>query len=282
MTQSINTNDLLNAIKQANQAFKYEVTIPSIGKTVPFSEITTSQQKKLIKSIIDSEIYNTEFILCMYEIIRENCGDSTVDVSSLTILDKLLILIKMRIISIGPDLKIELPSKIDEEVQLNATIDLNNVLKAAEKKIKHIKNAEYTTNGYSIICGLPTIEDEYKLESQLRDSNKDIEINDIDELRTNIGEKFIGEVSKYIKVIKVPTEDGELSVSLNELTFIDRIKIIEQLPARCLDEALQYIKDVDEQIQQVTLHKSTFTHKNKEKEKFEYNISIDSSFFIAS
>ena len=70
MTTNNDTSSLLAAMKEANQSFKYDVMIPSLNRNVPFSEISTAQQKKLIKSIIDSEIYNTEFILCMYESYR--------------------------------------------------------------------------------------------------------------------------------------------------------------------------------------------------------------------
>ena len=70
-----NINDILNVMNRANEVFSYEIWIPSLQKDVMFREMTTSQQKRLIKSVIDSPIYNTEFIFAISQIIKENCAE---------------------------------------------------------------------------------------------------------------------------------------------------------------------------------------------------------------
>lgn len=279
---NIDIDGILQVIKSANQAFKYSVHIPSLKKNVSFSELTTFQQKKLIKSILDSDVYNAEFILCLYEILRDNCGDSSVDVSKLTVIDKLLVLLQMRSISIGRDIEVELLSRIDPTVNISTKINLDKVFKNAAKQVKHITEQEYSIENYTIVCGLPTIEDEYRLEVELRELNETYNVQDMDSLRTIIGEKFIGELTKYVKSITVPTEDGDVQIELNKLSFAERVTIIEQIPSRCLEKVFDFKSIADKQVENITLYRGTFTHKNKEKETFEYNISLDGDFFIKS
>jgi hypothetical protein len=55
-------------MNRANETFVYEVPIPSLKRKVMFREVNTSQQKRLIKAIIDSPAYNTEFIFALFVI----------------------------------------------------------------------------------------------------------------------------------------------------------------------------------------------------------------------
>lgn len=273
----------IRAIDAANSRFTYDVWVPSLGVMVPFKEISTAQQKALLKSIVDSEIYNTGFILSTYDILKSNCTDSSIDIASLTIIDKLFILLHMRAVSISDTLDIQVKSKVDPDVVIKRSINLMKLIEKGKNAVSNIEEECHTVDNYTITYNVPSIEVEYQLERQLRNDNIDIEINDINELRSNIGTKFIGEVSKYIKRVDIAQEDGNsVTIDLSQYSFKDRIQLIERLPSRCLDLVFKYIKRVDDQIDQLSLYKGSFTHKDKTKEQFEYTINLDSRFFIAS
>ena len=278
-------NDVLKTIQRAHNTFTYEVWIPSMKKNVPFKEISTSQQKRLLKSIIDSEVYNTEFIMALYTIIKENCTDESVDVNDLTIIDKLVIALKMRSVSIGNEVPIKLTSKSDDSIEISSSINLTKLL-ARVKKIIKTPSVETATHGaFTVTCGIPSILDEYSLESELRSNNEDIEIDNYDELRRSIGEKFLGETSKYVKRIEIEStqEDKEPTViDFSQVKFADRIKLIESLPAKCMEHVLGYINVIEKETEKIVLYNGKYTHKSGEEEIFDYNLSLDGSFFIAS
>jgi len=280
---NINVTDVLKTIQRASNTFSYEVWVPSLNREVPFKEISTSQQKRLLKSIIDSEVYNTEFIMTLYDIINENCSDATVNVSELDIIDKLFIALKMRSVSVGNTVDITLTSTKDESIEINSKIDISKLLQKTKKTVKQLKPSSKKYEIYTITCGIPSILDEYKLESEVRAGSEDLEIDNYDELRKSIGEKFLGETSKYIKTLKIEPEGEEPTVvDFNRLTFKERIQIIESLPARCVEHVLDYIGKVEKEMEKVTVYTGSYTHKDASKEEFNYTLSIDGGFFMPS
>ena len=62
---------VLDLMDRVNETFAYGVWVPSLNKEIMFREINTSQQKRLIKSVIDSPIYHTEFIFTLRQILKE-------------------------------------------------------------------------------------------------------------------------------------------------------------------------------------------------------------------
>ena len=106
-------DEVLGLMDRVNEVFAYEVWVPSLKRNVMFREINTNQQKRLIKAIIDSPIYNTEFIFALRKVIKENCSDPEVNVDELTIIDKLIIALKMRSVSVSDTLELKVP--IDDE-----------------------------------------------------------------------------------------------------------------------------------------------------------------------
>ena len=125
--QTFKIEDVLNIVKKVNDTFAYEVFIPSLNKSILFREINTSQQKRLIKAIIDSPVFNTEFIFTLRQIIKENCVDEKLDIDQLTILDKFIISLIMRSVSVGNSYEVELECSNDKCKIEMCNICLNNL-----------------------------------------------------------------------------------------------------------------------------------------------------------
>lgn len=276
--KSGNVSDIIKLLNKANETFVYEVYVPSLKKNVMFRQLNTSQQKRLIKAIIDSPAYNTEFIFTLKKIIEENCAEK-VDINEFTILDKMIIAIKMRANSIDNmlELTFELPKEKDqkESTKIVRTINLNDLveLKLQTIAIEPItivdENAIYTLN-----CSLPTIYDEYKLEDELRKSVTSIEIKNENELRTTIGEVFTNELVKYIKKITLKNDDKVIEIDLKSVDFGDRLQIIEKLPSHVTKKVIDYISTVQKEFDKILLFKDKINGKD-----FEQRLKIDASFF---
>lgn len=281
-------DEILNKIDNTNKGFAYETWIPSLNKHIMFKEITTSQQKRLIKSIIDSPVYNTEFIYTLREIIKENCVEDDINIDDLNIIDKLFISLKMRIMSIGKS--IEVP--IDEDSEIKVNIDLDKVLSEAIKNIKSIKDKKIKsqTGVYEVTCGVPSIRDEYQLEREFRPNptEEDINIESIDKLRKTMGDVFIGEVSKYIKCLDIIESEEISQINLEGISFKNRIQLIEKLPTRLLEDIIKYINEIKKQFDSVTLLDVSYKDKDPNDEnkiidkKTEVRLSIDGTFFTIS
>lgn len=243
-------NDFLNALKELDTNNGFNVSIPSLQKEIKFKHLTTEQLKNLLKTVIDSPIYNSQFITTFNKIIKDNCLDGSVDTKNFTIYDKIFILLKTRIESVSEEFKLQFT---DEEIKnhnlnfsekvINLSEHLNEFLakqyKFLPETIEH--------DSYSIVCDLPTIETENKLESELH-KNVKIEVQTPEELREIVGETFINELTKFISKITV----GSNTLDLSSLDFKNRIKVVEQLPSNAISSVLKFIENYRQKVKELT------------------------------
>lgn len=280
--KSKDINEIINLMNRVNETFGYGIWIPSLNKEVMFREITTAQQKRLVKAVIDSPVYNTEFIFAINQIIKENCIEK-IDIDELTILDKLFICLKMRAVSISDTLELEF--KHDEK-ELKRGISLNKVYEEAKEKfpVEKLKTFTIKDDKYEIICGMPTLKVEYSLERELRNNTQDIEIKDIQTMRNVVGDVYITELVKFIKQINVTVDDEQvMKIDFNDnINCRNRIAIIENIPTKVIDKVIKYINDIKTELSKLTLISFTVKDKDGNDKEIKEGITIDGNFFINS
>jgi hypothetical protein len=268
--------EITNIIKRKDASYASHYLIPSLGKEVPFDEINTAQQKRLVKSVIDSPVYNTEFIYTLRGILQENCQDDSIDIDKLTVIDKLVLAIALRIKSIGHTVGIEVETK--DGANVNVDLELPKILEIALSTVSEIKDANFEDAYYKVTCTVPTVGTEYKIEKELRNNVNDIEIDNVEELRETVGEAFIGELVKYIKNVQVKGDDDVLiPVEWDSFNITNRIKVIETFKSSLLRNILEYINSVRAEIDKIELVNFDFAG-----EKYERRLSIDGGFFTIS
>jgi len=277
VTKTITSLDEINnIIKRKEVGYACHFFVPSLNKEIPFNEINTAQQKRLVKSVIDSPVYNTEFIYTLHGILRENCMDPDVNINDLTIIDKLILAISMRIKSIGDKAEISIETKDGTEVSVS--LELPKILQLALATMEKIEDGVFEDQYYVVTCSLPTVGLEYQIERELRADVVDIEIDDIKELRETIGDAFTGELVKYVKDITVKGDGDEMiQVDWHGFSIPDRIKVIESFRTPLLKQVLAYINQVRGEIDKIELVKFEFGG-----ETYERRLSIDGGFFTIS
>jgi len=245
--------DFLSALKELDQTTGFNFFIPSLQKEIKFKQLTTEQLKCILKTVVDSPIYNSQFITTFNTIIKENCLDETVDTNKLTIYDKLLILFKTRVESISPEFTFQFTQEEIKENNLTFTGEPKTTINLKEHLVNYLKNKQIFLpevieyESCSLVCDLPTIETENKLEKELH-KNVKIEVESTDELREIIGETFINELTKYINKVTI----GSKELDLFSLDFKSRVKVVEQLPTNMINKTLKYIESYRNKIKELT------------------------------
>lgn len=269
-------DDILNIISRTNETFIYDIYVPSLKQDVPFREITTSQQERLLKAIIDSPAYNTEFIFALRSIIKENCVNPEIDIGAFTIFDKMVIAIRMRSMSISNDLDLQFKVP-NSDKKIVRRINLDDLVKVALSEISVSPLTIEHDNTFQVICDLPTINDEYNLEKELRKNVETIQIKNEKELRETIGQVYTNEIVKYIRQINITTNDGIVELDLKNMKYKDRLSILAKLPAKLNNKIVDYIDTINKEFQKVTLFKEEVEGKT-----IEQRLKIDASFFTHS
>ena len=275
--QHLTSFDQINKIiKRKDIAYASHYSIPSLKRTLLFNEINTSQQKRLVKSVIDSPVYNTEFICTFREILKENCQDTEVNIDDLTIIDKLIIALGLRIKSIGNNVDIEIETKDNKKV--NVSLDIYKILQMALTNLQNIEPVIVEDSYYIVECSVPSIGIEYKLEKELRSKETKIEIENVSEMRQTVGDAFIGEIVKYISKVSVKaTEEEVIQVDWQQFNLVNRIKVVETFKTVLLRKVIDYINTVRKEVDKVELVKFEFDGTT-----YERRLSIDGNFFTIS
>jgi hypothetical protein len=277
MSQTTDVKDIINLIQGLDNESSFNIFIPSLQKEVKFKQLTTEQLKRILKTVVDSPVYNTEFIKTFNSIIKENCLDKEISIDSLTIFDKLLIIFKTKIESISSEFNFTFT---DEEIQNNNLKEKNKIVNI-ETHFKDFleKNINFETqviehNNSTVTCNLPTIFTENKLEQELHKNIK-IEVTTPEELRAIVGETFINEVTKFITDISV---NGS-SIDLLKLSFKNRISVVENLPTQIINKVIKYIENYRETIKPLLTCKVKVETTQQTTVEIEKEIPLDASFF---
>lgn len=270
--------DILDAINSVNEKNVYPVFVPSLQRNVMFRELTTGQEKMIVKTIVDSPIYNSEFIFAIREIIKINCTED-IGIDELTIIDKTAILLTMRQKSIG-----DVFTYTFKEAEKTKDIKISDYISEFEKVIIP-KEVTVGNDDVQVVCAYPTILTEYELEKEFRSDFTELEVSNVADARIAIGTVFTNEIIKYIKTITIKREDGDMILDMNDYNFTNRIVILEQLGNRVLSEIMSYIENANKQIQEVLKIEMTLNKKDAETygtSKLTSVLETGSDFFIIS
>lgn len=271
-----NIDQIKQLIQKQEASSVFHIKIPSLNRMVPFLEINTLQQKKLVKSVVDSPVFNTEFIYAMRDIIQTNIQEKDINIDNLTIIDKLFIILNIRRRCIGDQIDLDVTLKSGKSVK--AAITISKVLDQAEATLNKVEPLTFEESGYRISCDIPTIGIEYMAE-KARPDRADIEIKNAAELRSMVGEIFISEATKYIRSIECKGEGtGEYTpIPWDTIEFAERINIIEMINMRATRKVIDYADQVQKEIEKIELLRF-----NVGKEEFEERLSLKGDFFIIS
>jgi len=275
MSETGQLNDILNAINEVNNKNIYPVYVPSLKKDVLFREMTTGQEKMLIKTIVDNPVYNSEFIFAIRQIIKENCAEDGLNVDELNLIDKTAICFTMRLKSIGDEFDYTFKdANMKKKVKISDYIDAFRDLSIPEDKI-------VGTDDIKVVCSYPSILTEYAIEKEFRPDNDNIEIKTVEEARKVLGDVFVNEIVKYIKQLSVNGTEFDIT----DLQFKDRVKILETLGNNVLSQIMSYIEDSNKEIQEalkIELELDEDDAREFGKDKLTSVLEASSDFFIIS
>lgn len=277
MSQNNDISNIISLLQDIDIKTNFTVFVPSLRAEVSFKQLTTEQLKRLLKTVVDSPIYNAEFTITFNEIIKENCLSSEINIDNLNIYDKAIIFIKMRSESISSNYTIEFtPAEISDNnlIENKTTISLPELLTNFLSRNVFFTEEIIQHNECIITVNLPTIATENKLEKELH-KNVKTDLTTPEDLRELIGETFINEVTKFITKVAV----NDTVIELVNIPFKQRIKIVEKLPTNLINKVIKYIEKYRETIKPLLTVNITVPTSDNSTVTLEKDIPVDASFF---
>lgn len=230
--------EVYNQLKQLEQTNTNQVYVPSCKNYINYKTLTMSDQKRIIKTALDSSSTNISFNITLNEILLNLNNDTQV----LTI-DKPAILVQLRANNIDTNLNIE----NDKQVNLNKIISKYETL-TEQNNIELESRVEY--EGIKVRLKIPSLQNDSKF---LLECKKHVlDAVNVDAVGNNISEMYIYELAKYIHSVQYTslTESTSSQVMSNvmfdNIPALDCLKIVELLPVKLNNKIVEFIKKTRE------------------------------------
>lgn len=225
-----------------SQHFYYGVYLPSVQRAVYFRELTIRQLKIIIKSILNGD--DTALSMCFNDVIKDNCKED-IDAIDLTVLDRFIILLNMRVISIGAEQSLQLTC---DETQKTFTYTINyNDIVAQLEAIKLDSNMTSHYENITIEYGVPLARLSHQIPNNLSRYDN---------------------LTRAVRGLKI----GDSQFKLVTMDFYSLSRIIESIPKAISDEILVYLEAQGNKVNRVKYINSKNPYTDK---KIEQSMTLD-------
>jgi hypothetical protein len=234
MEQQTNTkelNDLLKALEAAPEAC-FSLLLTNRTK-YSFRRLNTNNLKELIKTVVDSPLTQSAFNTTVTNVMKETITP-TMDVLGLNVVDRLLFCLTTRIESLSPVLTL---TKDKESLEVNLVQCRDQIQQNIAKNLTLFDTQKTTLNNITLTYRIPLLKAEEQLSKEINKTT-DINISTPEELRKVIGDAFIQEIATTIETVRV----GDSVLDLQQISFANRIKTVEALPATAIQEVIKFIE----------------------------------------
>jgi len=126
-----------------------------------------------------------------------------------------------------------------EEGNVNLSFVPNNNIALPENLKKH----EIVEGNIKLNVSIPSLEKDTFVNNETRKKLAPIPDND-DFAKESIGEVFINELIKYIDVVTINEGPQPIVITLNELTFDQKVQLVEKLPLNINSKLVDFINSV--------------------------------------
>lgn len=205
--------------------FLINIEIPSLNEEWRFKAINTLQQKELCKVLL---LNNNNALLHLLDKIIINCLDPVYDFTKLTILDKIVILLKLRCESIGDSLEIEVQK---DGKKFNNTYNFFDVINKINKVCSSITPLYINEGIFKLTCNLPYIGNEINIVNIM--SRENVTYTDV--------------LPFFITNIEINDEKVILSAK-------DIEKLLAVLPASLYQKLVSHAKDILDNIHTIEIY----------------------------
>lgn len=239
-----NLESIISAINLINTSMSIPIDLPIQKKRVNFRQITTGQEKRLIKDLVVND--KSTLISALLPILKENCEDPSIDVDKLTIVDLYAIVLKIRIYSVGNELTLRIQKKKPKTGSFTTKVSLNDLYEQLMDNIKDFNDLGFVVKmtPYEIRCELPTV--------------KALVESSAEKIETSYDNLFL-ETARMITSMDIVSDTGEKqTIDLSDMDYESKVKIVSNMPNLVLTKVYQETVKLVKSIRDLLIFDFTF------------------------
>lgn len=234
MSEQLSLQEILSLVNQTNKQFDSVVYIPSLNKEVYVKSMNASHLKSVIRTAVAGVFANNVFNQITYDILKDVL-DPSIPLSNITVFDKLVILLQLRMINVKNTIGVNFSfgeKVVSEEINIKEFID-SLKLKTFNFEVATVSDGTYEAE----IC-FPSIENEFQFERNFAQTKiKGIDQSDLEALKNLFDPLFIKEICMYIRSVKI----SDQYINLLAHPVESRLAIVEKLSGSLITKILETI-----------------------------------------
>lgn len=229
-----NASNIVNAFRQKMANSATPIELPSIGKTVEFKEISTSEQKELSKIALQSNSRADIMYCAMLNLINKLSVDKGFDIKDYTEFERILVTLNLQQMNkLNPEIKYTCANCGRENAY---TLDTPKMLRNFAKTYKVDKTFEVEAGSrkFTFVAGWPkvsSVEDFFKNYYKKYDNSGKAIKESLDNLSQV---EYITMFIKSVSVTETSDPDDKITANLEEMTYAERVQIIDSMPQSIL------------------------------------------------
>lgn len=234
MSEAMNISDIINLVKESNKEFESDIFIPSLKKEIHFKPMNASHLKSIIKTSVEGIFSNNLFNQSVFSIIKEII-DPSVNISQITLIDKIYILLQLREKNVKNLISVEVTN---DDKSKKIDVKLDKLINKIKKQKISFEDEKIIEGSYEIIIGFPTLDQEFLFDKHFEQTRiKKTDQNNQNAIKELFAPLFMNEISQYIKSIKIKEQE----VNLLTLPVSERISIIESFSISIISQLIEKI-----------------------------------------
>jgi len=203
----------------------YDIFVPSLNKKVKFKGLTTKQQKEAVKTALDKNITGITFSNLLNQVIKENSLEN----NNYLLADRSYIITTLRVLSLSKTFTVD-----DKTVDLSFLPSINIPIP------NELRQQELVDDNIKLSVSLPSLDKDTYVNNETRKKLAGLPDND-NFAKESIGEVFVNELIKYIDVLTINEGQQPNVINFNELTFEQKLLVVEKLPLNINTKLVEYI-----------------------------------------
>ena len=229
-----NASNIVNAFRQKMSTNSMPVELPSIGRSVDFKEISTAEQKEMSKVAMENNNRADIMYCSMLSLINRLSMEKNFDIRDYTEFERISVTLNLQQMNkMNPEIKFTCKSCGKEN---SYKLDTPKLLRNFAKTYKpdHEFEIEAGNRKFTFVAGwanVRNVEDFFKSYYKKYDNSGKKVKESIDNLSQI---EYITMFIKKVTVTELSDPDDSMTANLEELTYPERVQIIDCLPQSVL------------------------------------------------
>jgi hypothetical protein len=263
--------DIISLLDATNKTLQSPVFIPSLGNEFIAQPLNANHTKNIVKTTVEGPFAENQFTLIMYNVLSDVFG-SAVDLATVNLYDKMVMLIQLRARNISDEYKLTLTSP--EGVTKEKIISLTKIVDKLKKATKPDINIQLEVDGYIFVLNIPSIKENFQFENFLyQDKLSKVDESNHKQMKGLVAPIFLSHTTPFITSFTI----GDNTIDMTKRNVAERIAIVEHLSAKAITKIIETIDaSFGEKIQNATKVTKTIDGVS-----YTGNIEINAGFFIS-